>query len=226
MWALADVTWPTPRSEPDHLRATTNTAITNGFTYAQIQRPYFGQYPNFAKITQTSSFGSSNCQRLPGLHPDAELAWADLRAFLRTLDQLWDTGADQSKTTTIRIGLWFPRSHYQPGEGLLDLHHSHPHAVLRGWSISGSLADGRPPARSFQGGHCRHGEPRGSCNQSPATGNTYALTCSGLGVGEGAGRAILTGFHASVRMEIAVERCQRDRWHLQNHDHQRLRAVV
>ena len=57
--------------------------------------------------------------------------------------------------------------------------------ITGSWQTAGTLV--------FKGATAVTASSSGSCNQSSSTGNTYALTCSGLGVGEGGGRAILTG---------------------------------
>jgi hypothetical protein len=57
--------------------------------------------------------------------------------------------------------------------------------ITGGWQTTGTLA--------FKGATAVTASGSGSCNQSSSTGNTYATTCSGLGLGEGAGRANLTG---------------------------------
>ena len=54
-----------------------------------------------------------------------------------------------------------------------------------GWQASGTL--------NFHGATALTATAGGSWNQSATTGNTYALTCSGLGLGEGSTLASLSG---------------------------------
>ena len=127
--------------------ATTNTAITNGFSYSQIQRPYFSQYPNFAKITDTSSFGSSDANafqayiRTRGWHGlISEISYAlSTSKGTGTIEDYNNprstTAPTQSSPTKSRaIGTTtFPTSS----------------AVRHGWPASGSRVVGRLPARSI-----------------------------------------------------------------------------
>ena len=89
--------------------ATTNTAIKNGFTYAQVQRPLFNQYPNFAKITQAASFGSSSSNALQAYIRARN--WHGLIAEVSyALSTSYGTPAAGSieDYNNLCIGLWFP----------------------------------------------------------------------------------------------------------------------
>ncbi len=172
--------------------ATTNTAVTNGFAYAQIQRPYFGPYPNFAKITQTSSFGSSNANafqayiRTRNWHGlISEISYA-LSTSVGTgsiedyNNPTLDYGSNAVITNQVK-GYWtYVIPNLKRGPSWLV-----NKWITGGWQTTGTLA--------FKGATAVTASGSGSCNQSNSTGNTYALTCSGLGLGEGGGRAILTG---------------------------------
>jgi hypothetical protein len=180
--------------------ATTNTtntsaytkAISNGFLYQQSQRPYFSQYSNFAKITQASSFGSSNANAFQayirtrnwhGLISEISYALSTSQGTGSIEDynnpQL-DYGSNSVITDQVK-GYWtyvIPNLNHGPS-WLVNKW------ITGGWQTTGTLA--------FKGATAITASGSGSCNQSSSTGNTYALTCSGLGVGEGGGRAILTG---------------------------------
>jgi len=172
--------------------ATTNPAVSNGFTYQQIQRPYFSAYPNFGKIVQTASFGSVNANALQayirtrGWHGlISEISYAlSTSVGTGTIEDYnhpeLDYGSNAVFTNQVK-GYWT----YQ----IPKLRRGPSWLVNRwttgGWETSGSLA--------FHGAAAITATASGSCNQSASTGNTYALTCSGLGLGEGTGRASLTG---------------------------------
>jgi hypothetical protein len=172
--------------------ATTNTAITNGFAYSQIQRPYFGQYPNFAKITQTESFGSSNANAFQayirtrnwhGLISEVSYALSTSKGTGTIEDYnnpALDYGSNAVVTNQVK-GYWtYVIPNLKGGPSWLV-----NKWVTGGWQTTGTL--------KFSGAAAVTASGSGSCNQSSSTGNTYALTCSGLGLGEGAGRADLTG---------------------------------
>jgi hypothetical protein len=172
--------------------ATTNTAISNGFAYSQIQRPYFSKYPNFAKITEAASFGSSNANafqayiRTRNWHGlISEISYA-LSTSVGTgsiedyNNPALDYGSNAVVTDQIK-GYWtYVIPNLKRGPSWLV-----NKWITGGWQTTGTLA--------FKGAAAVTASGSGSCNQSSSTGNTYALTCSGLGLGEGGGRAILTG---------------------------------
>lgn len=172
--------------------ATTNTAITNGFAYAQLQRPYFGPYPNFAKITETASFGASNANALQayirtrnwhGLISELSYALSTSKGTGTIEDYnhpALDYGSNAVVTNQLK-GYWaynLPTPKWGPSWLKSKW-------AAGGWQTSGVLL--------FKGATAITASSSGSCNQSSTTGNTYALTCSGLGLGEGAGRASLSG---------------------------------
>lgn len=175
--------------------ATTNTAISNGFTYAQVQRPYFNQYPNFAKITEASSFGSSKSDALQayirarnwhGLITEVSYALSTSKGTpaAGTIEDYnnpsLDAGSLLAITNQVK-GYW---TYVIPG-----LKHG-PSWIANRWITGGWQTTG---TFNFHGATALTATATGSCNQSASTGNTYALTCSGLGLGEGATRATLTG---------------------------------
>jgi len=175
--------------------ATTNTAITNGFTYAQIQRPFFGQYPNFAAITETASFGSSNSNQLEayirarnwhGLISEISYALATSKGTIAAghiedyNNPAKDYGSLLAITNQVK-GYWtYVIPSLKSGPSWLT-----NKWFTGGWQTAGTL--------DFHGAAAITASATGSCNASAATGNTYALTCSGLGLGQGAGRADLAG---------------------------------
>ncbi len=171
---------------------TTNTAITNGFSYQQINRPYFSAYPNFAKITDTSSFGSSNANafqayiRTRGWHGlISEVSYAlSTSKGTGSIEDYSNPAADYGSNLVITDqvkGYW--------AYDIPNLSHGPSWLVNKwitgGWQTAGTIF--------FHGAAAVTASASGSCNQSASTGTTYATTCSGLGVGEGAGRADLTG---------------------------------
>jgi len=175
--------------------ATTNTAISNGFAYQQVQRPYFNQYANFAKITQTASFGSSNANafqayvRTRGWHGlisevSYALSTSTGTAAAGTIEDYnnpaLDYGSNSVVTNQVK-GYWtYNIPNLKQGPSWLV-----NKWITGGWQTTGTLV--------FKGAAAVTASSSASCNQSSATGNTYALTCSGLGLGEGAGRANLSG---------------------------------
>jgi hypothetical protein len=172
--------------------STTNTAVVNGFSYAQTQRPLFGQYPNFAKITETSSFGSVNANALQAYVRTrnwhgliSELSYAlSTSVGTGTIEDYnhpqLDYGSNSVVTNQIK-GYWtYNIPNLRGGPSWLV-----NRWITGGWQTTGTLL--------FKGATAVTATASGSCNQNSANGNTYALTCSGLGVGEGAGRANLTG---------------------------------
>jgi hypothetical protein len=172
--------------------STTNTAITNGFSYSQTQRPYFTQYPNFAKITETSSLGSSDANALQayirtrgwhGLISEVSYALSTSKGTGSIEDYnnpALDYGSNAVVTNQLK-GYWdYVIPSFKHGPSWLA-----SKWVTGGWQTSGTIL--------FKGATAVTASGSGSCNQSASTGNTYALTCSGLGVGEAGGRADLTG---------------------------------
>jgi hypothetical protein len=172
--------------------ATTNTAISNGFTYAQIQRPFFGQYPNFAKITQAASFGASNANALQayirtrnwhGLISEISYALSTSKGTGTIEDYnnpALDYGSNAVITDQVK-GYWtYVIPSLKRGPSFLT-----NKWVTGGWQTTGTL--------NFHGATAITASATGACNQSASLGTTYALTCSGLGLGEGAGRASLSG---------------------------------
>ena len=170
--------------------ATTNTAVTNGFTYAQIQRPYFSQYPNFAKIIETASFASSNANafqayiRTRNWHGlISQLSYAlSTSVGTGTIEDYnhpeLDYGSNAVVTNQIK-GYWaYDVPNFKRGPSWLV-----NKWITGGWQTAGTL--------QFKGAAALTASSSASCNTK--SGNTYALTCSGLGLGEGAGRANLTG---------------------------------
>jgi len=174
--------------------STTNTAISNGFSYSQSQRPYFSRYPNFAKITDTSSFGSSNANafqayiRTRGWHGlISELSYA-LSTSVGTGSiedynhpQL-DYGSNLVITDQVK-GYWaYDIPNLKRGPSWLV-----NKWVTGGWQTAGALI--------FHGAAAVTASASATCNTKVVNGvaNTYARTCSGLGIGEGGGRADLTG---------------------------------
>jgi hypothetical protein len=172
--------------------ATTNTAISNGFTYQQVQRPYSSPYPNFGKITETASFGSSNANafqayiRTRGWHGlISEVSYA-LSTSTGTgsiedyNNPALDYGSNAVVTNQIK-GYWtYSIPSLRRGPSWLV-----NKWITGGWQTSGTIV--------FKGATAITASGSGSCNQSSPTGTTYATTCSGLGVGEAGGRANLTG---------------------------------
>jgi len=169
--------------------STTNTAISNGFSYAQTQRPFFSQYPNFAKITETSSFGSVNANALQAYVRTrnwhgliSELSYAlSTSVGTGTIEDYHhpelDYGSNAVVTNQIK-GYWtYSIPNLRSGPSWLV-----NRWITGGWQTTGTLL--------FKGATAVTASSSGSCNNTG--GNTYALTCSGLGVGEGAGRANLT----------------------------------
>jgi hypothetical protein len=174
--------------------ASANTAITNGFTYAQIQRPYFGQYPNFAKIVETASFGESNTHALQayirarnwhGLISEISyaLSTSDGTIASGSIEDYNNPYLDYGSLLAIENqlkGYWtYTVPSIKSGPGWLV-----NKWVTGGWQTTGTIY--------FHGAVAITPSASGSCNQSSATGNTYALTCSGLGLSEGNGRALFT----------------------------------
>jgi hypothetical protein len=170
--------------------ATTNTAITNGFSNQQINRPYYTQYPNFAKITDTSSFGASDANALQaririrnyhGLISEVSYALSH-SSGTGTIEDYHNPALDYGSNSVITDqvkGYWtYDIPNFVHGQSLLSKW------VTGGWQTTGTL--------QFHGAAAITASATGSCNQSTTTGTTYATTCSGLGVGEGAGRASLT----------------------------------
>ena len=172
--------------------ATTNTAITNGFLNQQVQRPYFSRYPNFGKITETASFGSLNANALQAYIRTrnwhgliSELSYA-LSTSVGTgpiedyNNPQLDYGSNAVVTNQLK-GYWtYSIPNFKRGPSWLV-----NKWVTGGWQTAGTL--------QFKGASAVTASASGSCNQNSSTGTTYANTCSGLGVGEGGGRAILTG---------------------------------
>jgi len=174
--------------------ATTNPAVTNGFLYQQVQRPFFGQYPNFAKIIQAASFGSSSSNALQayirarnwhGLIAELSYALSNSAGTpaAGSIEDYNNPGLDYGSLAVITNqvkGYW---TYMIPGI------RSGPEWTRRwltgGWQTSGTI--------NFHGATALTATATGSCNQSISTGNTYALTCSGLGLGEGATLASLSG---------------------------------
>ena len=179
---------------------TTNTSITNGFSYQQINRPFFNAYPNFAKITDTSSFGASNANAFQayirtrgwhGLISEVSYALSTSKGTGTIEDynhpQL-DYGSNAVITNQVK-GYWaYDIPSIKRGPSWLV-----NKWVTGGWQTAGTLL--------FKGATAVTASASGTCNSSTVKNssgavvgvNTYALTCSGLGVGEGAGRADLTG---------------------------------
>ncbi len=172
--------------------ATTNTAISNGFTYQQVQRPYYNPYPNFAKIAQTASFGSSNANALQAYIRTrnwhgliSELSYAlSTSTGTGTIEDYKNPALDYGSNSVItnQVKGYWTYSIPSLKEGPSWLVNKW---VTGGWQVAGTV--------NFHGATAVTASASGSCNQSAANGNTYALTCSGLGVGEGAGRANLSG---------------------------------
>lgn len=174
--------------------AATNTAITNGFTYAQIQRPFFSQYPNFAKITQAASFGASwanafqayiRARNWHGLISEISYALSTSKGTIAAgsiedyNNPAKDYGSNAVITDQVK-GYWtYSIPSLKTGPSWFTKW------VTGGWQTTGTL--------NFHGAAAITASASASCNQSSSTGNTYALSCSGLGLGEGAGRASLTG---------------------------------
>jgi hypothetical protein len=172
--------------------ATNNTAITNGFQNSQIQRPFFGQYPNFAKIIQTSSFGSSNANAFQayirtrnwhGLISEVSYALSTSQGTGSIEDYnnpALDYGSNAVITNQIK-GYWtYSIPELKRGPSWLV-----NKWTTGGWQTTGTIW--------FHGAPAITASSSGSCSQSSKTGTTYATTCSGLGLGEGGGRANLTG---------------------------------
>ena len=174
--------------------ATTNTAITNGFQYSQLQRPQFGPYPNFGKITMTSSFGSSDANALQayirtrgwhGLISELSYALSTSNGTGSIEDynhQALDYGSNAVVTNQLK-GYWtYSIPELKRGPSWLV-----NKWITGGWQTTGAL--------QFKGAGAVTASASGTCNSSvqKAGTNTYALTCSGLGIGEGGGRADLTG---------------------------------
>lgn len=170
--------------------STTVTTITNGFSYSQIQRPFFNQYPNFAKITDTSSFGSSNANALQAYIRTrnwhgliSELSYAlSTSVGTGTIEDYYhpqlDSGSNAVITNQLK-GYWaYDIPALKHGPSFLT-----NKWVTGGWQTAGTLF--------FHGAAAITATASASCNTK--NGNTYALTCSGLGVGEGTSRASLTG---------------------------------
>jgi hypothetical protein len=181
-----DMNQPTYGSTP----ITASSTIANGFLYAQRQRPFFNAYPNFAKITETSSFGSSNANAMQayirtrnwhGLISELSFALSTSRGTGTIEDYLHpqlDSGSNAVITNQVK-GYWaydIPGLHAGPS-WLVNKW------VTGGWQTAGTIY--------FHGAAAITASASATCNTK--SGNTYALTCSGLGVGEGAGRANLTG---------------------------------
>jgi Carboxypeptidase regulatory-like domain len=174
--------------------AATNTAISNGFVYQQIQRPFFSQYPNFAKITQASSFGSSNANALQayirtrnwhGMISEISYALSTSKSMASAgniedyNNPALDYGSNAVITNQVK-GYWtYTIPSIKRGPSWLT-----NKWLTGGWQTAGSL--------NFHGATAITASATGSCNQSASTGTTYALTCSGLGLGEGPVRASLT----------------------------------
>jgi TonB dependent receptor len=172
--------------------ATTNTAILNGFSYQQIQRPYFGQYANFGEISETSSFGSSDANAFQayirtrnwhGLLSELSYALSTSKGTGSIEDYnnpALDYGSNAVITNQLK-GYWtYNIPNFKRGPSWLV-----NKWITGGWQTTGTIV--------FHGAAALTASGSGTCNQSSSTGNTYALTCSGLGVGEAGGRADLTG---------------------------------
>jgi hypothetical protein len=172
--------------------AAANTSITNGFTYAQTQRPYFGQYPNFAKITEAASFGESNSHALQayirarnwhGLISEISYALSTSKGTIAagSIEDYNNPALDYGSLLAIENqlkGYWtYTIPSLKSGPGWLV-----NKWVTGGWQTTGTIY--------FHGAAAITPSSSGSCNQSSSTGNTYALSCSGLGLGEGGGRAL------------------------------------
>ncbi len=174
--------------------ATTNPAVSNGFLYQQAQRPYFSQYPNFAKITQAASFGRSNSNafqayiRARNWHGlISEISYALSTSYgtpkAGSIEDYNNPSMDYGSLAVITNqvkGYWtytVPSLKVGPEWSRRWL--------TGGWQTSGTL--------NFHGATALTATAGGSCNQSATTGNTYALTCSGLGLGEGSTLASLSG---------------------------------
>ncbi len=175
--------------------ASTNTAITNGFTYAQIQRPFFSAYPNFAKVTETASFGSSNSNALQayirtrnwhGLISEISYALSTSKGTIAagSIEDYNNPARDYGSLLAITNqfkGYWtYNIPSLKRGPSWLT-----SSWITGGWQTTGTFY--------FHGAAGITGSATGSCNQSSSTGNTYALTCSGLGLGEGATRPNFSG---------------------------------
>ena len=171
--------------------ASTNTAISNGFAYAQLQRPYFGPYPNFGKIIETASFGASNANALQayirtrnwhGLISQISYALSTSKGTGTIEDYnnpALDYGSNAVVTNQVK-GYWtYSIPNFKSGPSWLV-----NKWITGGWQVTGTV--------QFKGAAAITASSSGSCNQSASTGTTYATTCSGLGLGEGAGRASLT----------------------------------
>lgn len=179
--------------------STTNTVITNGYTYSQQQRPFYSQYPTFGKITDTSSFGASNANafqayiRARNWHGlIAELSYAlSTSKGTGTIEDYnhpqLDYGSNAVITNQLK-GYWtYSIPSLKRGPSFLT-----NRWVSGGWQTTGTLF--------FHGATAGTASASATCNSGPVKvngvtvgNNTYALTCSGLGVGEGSGRATLTG---------------------------------
>ncbi|HEX4758469.1 MAG TPA: carboxypeptidase regulatory-like domain-containing protein [Terracidiphilus sp.] len=174
--------------------ATTSPAVTNGFLYQQIKRPYFSQYPNFAKITQTASFGSSRSNAL-----QAYIRARNWHGLISELSYALSTSAgtptagsiEDYKNPALDFGSLAVITNQVKGYWTYTIPGFKAGSewsrkwLTGGWQMSGTV--------NFHGATALTATSSGSCNQSSANGNTYALTCSGLGLGEGASLASLTG---------------------------------
>lgn len=182
--------------------ATTNTAIVNGFTYAQSQRPYSlnSQYPNFGKITQAASFGSSNANALQAYVRTrnwhgliSEVSYALSTSYgTGTIEDYnhpaLDYGSNAVITNQVK-GYWtYALPNLKRGPSWLV-----NKWITGGWQTTGTLKfTGATALTATATGGCSNKVVKNSSGVIIGT-NTYALTCSGLGLGEGAGRANLTG---------------------------------
>ena len=170
--------------------ATTNTAISNGFTYQQLQRPFYSQYPNFGEISETSSFGSSDANAFQayirtrnwhGLISEVSYALSTsygTGSIEDYNDPVLDYGSNAVVTNQVK-GYWtYVIPNFKSGPSWLV-----NKWVTGGWQTTGVL--------KFSGAAALTASASATCNSS--SGNTYALSCSGLGIGEAGGRADLTG---------------------------------
>jgi Carboxypeptidase regulatory-like domain/TonB dependent receptor len=179
--------------------ATTNTAISNGFSYQQVQRPFFSPYPNFGKITQTASFGTLDANAFQayirtrnwhGLISELSYALSTSKGTGAIEDYnnpALDYGSNAVITNQVK-GYWtYSIPNLKRGPSWLV-----NKWITGGWQTAGTIF--------FHGAAAVTASASATCNSGPVTlggivvgTNTYAGTCSGLGVGEAGGRANLTG---------------------------------
>jgi len=171
--------------------ATTNPAITNGFTYQQIQRPYIGQYPNFGKITETASFGSSYSNALQayirtrnwhGLISEVSYAVSTSKGTpaAGSIEDYNNPALDYGSLAVITNqvkGYWtYTVPDLKVGPAWSQKW------VTGGWQDSGTIY--------FHGAQAITATATAKCDTKDGD---FDLTCSGLGVGEGTTLASLTG---------------------------------